>query len=387
MAYEIGRSDVSLKDYPFQLRPLLRPEARPDVEDLMIRDRIPRVGYLTVDFTHRCQANCRGCIEGKGRDYSDNADLQKEDLLRLIKHSSAHGIRSWGIYGGEPLMHPNFTDILHALIEEGIGFTVVTNGFWLDKQSISDAFVKAAESGMLRSVRVSLNAGSPEVHAEHFEVAPGKSYFERVVGGARALVDRGVVIWVSYLVDERNGGDLRSGAKLALDRIGAEKLFVRPTTGVHGIGLRELPETAPKEVLRSIKDLRRRYRDRIVVPSYYEDFLKTGQMAAPKKNYSRCPFAAGLRAVISPPSPGQIWSCSYFRGDSHFAAGSLPLADWIDSEERRRAYKRVNPKRDCQSVFCKQHSANAVIDGWRGQHGEDGSLPPVVDNPAEPCWA
>ena len=363
------------------IRQLLAPQNRPLLETLITEARpMPSPVCLTVDLTHRCNGRCGSCIERQGMECSQHADLPAEVALRLVRESAEAGVKAWGLYGGEPLLHPAFAEVLLAAAEESLALSVVTNGMLLGRRSVAEALRRAAATGRLQSVRVSLNAGTPAVHARHFGVSPRR--FEPTVAACRELVQGGVPLSVSYLVDADNHSDLLAGARVALEGIGARRLQVRPATGLHGVGPVELTPQARAGVLRQLRAAREEWGTRLAVPASFVDWLTTQRSPDTDKQYRWCAFC-GLRAVVTPPGPGRIWACTYFRGVGRFAAGTLPLLEWVRSTDRRRALEGIRPREHCGAVACNKHVANQWLHGLRAQFARTGRLPALSCVPSE----
>ena len=363
------------------IRQLLAPQNRPALEALITEERpLPPPICLTVDLTHRCNANCASCIERDGMAHSRHADLPAQDAFRLVTDSVEAGVKAWGLYGGEPLLHPAFSEVLLAAVEQGLFVSLVTNGFLLGRPPVALALKRAAADGRLRSVPVSLNAATPDVHAGHFRV--GRDRFEHTVAACRELVTAGVPLSVSYLVDTDNYQDLVAGARVALAEIGAHRLYVRLATGLHGIGAAPFAQQDRATMLLRIRELRSEWGQRVAVPASFVELLRTQRLRDTQQECTWRPFCL-LCAIGTPPGPGQIWACTYFRGVPRFQAGRLPLAEWVRSADRRRAALRISPRKHCASVNCNKRAANRWLHGLRERFVRSGSVPDLPSVPAE----
>ena len=85
--------------------------------------------YFYIELTDKCNFNCKFCSVGnKGKNYI-SFDLLKKFLLELKEKN----ILDVYYTGGEPLLHPNFKEIIEYGYSLGFRQTVLTNGFFLDK--------------------------------------------------------------------------------------------------------------------------------------------------------------------------------------------------------------------------------------------------------------
>lgn len=82
-------------------------------------------------ITGRCNYNCLHCFNA-----ADNERLQSEFSLdeaeKLIDEAAACGINAFTVTGGEPMLHPHFTDILERIYARGMYVEELnTNGYFI----------------------------------------------------------------------------------------------------------------------------------------------------------------------------------------------------------------------------------------------------------------
>lgn len=98
------------------------------------RGKVEPPGNFEINAVDHCNLSCLDCNHASPAmptKYADPA-LVFQDFSRLAKHCRAPGIR---IAGGEPLLHPDFPELLKALRASGISnqLQVVTNGLLLEQ--------------------------------------------------------------------------------------------------------------------------------------------------------------------------------------------------------------------------------------------------------------
>lgn len=291
----------------------------PDAEP----DRV-RPTSLTLDLSHCCPFRCPGCIEGKAMSHSHHTSLLGETACHLISQFSDQGGKEVLLYGGEPTAHPQFDKVvLHAADCIGL-IRVVTNGAFLEKRCIAEALWAAADNAKV-TVRVSLNAGTPQTHEALHRV---RGFFLHVVRGMKMLTAAGshVQLGVSYLVEEANASEVVQAYDIAVE-VGATDFWLRPKTGLHGIGLLPLSQTARQAVLEAVDCLQKRRRTqpapRVHVKPWYLQFLKANRLPETTKPYPACYFCAASRLVLTPPEPGVFWACPYWRAHPRFHVANL----------------------------------------------------------------
>ncbi|MGC8554982.1 MAG: GTP 3',8-cyclase MoaA [Candidatus Acidulodesulfobacterium sp.] len=106
-----------------------------------------RLTYLRISVTDRCNLRCVYCMPASGVSLMNHEDIiSYEDILRLVRILSRHGVNKVRITGGEPLARKGLTDFVQKLseIKDISDISMTTNGILLDKyaQSLFDAGLK-----------------------------------------------------------------------------------------------------------------------------------------------------------------------------------------------------------------------------------------------------
>ncbi|MBC7287669.1 MAG: radical SAM protein [Armatimonadetes bacterium] len=362
-------------------RALLDPRNRDLLETLLREgpESVPAPVAITVDLTHACNNSCPDCIERQPMCASNHAALTLPTLDRLLSEAAQAGVRAIGLYGGEPTLHPHFPDVVRYATALQLYLFVVTNGYQLHKDEVALALEEASRLGFLDAVRVSWNSSTASTHSL---LHRAERYFWRMVDACEQLSRRGVPVSVSFLVEPANICEIVPAACLA-GAIGVHGFALRPKTRAHGEHLISLSPEQREGILNAIETVRELAYVNLSVPDWFEEYLHTGQLPDTRKPYTQCPFTA-LRAVITPPDPGYIYTCTYWRADQRFAAGTLPLSQWLRSPARRQAIRRVNPCQFCNQVICNKHSAILKIDAWCEHYRATGELPPPQPAPFVP---
>lgn len=102
---------------------------------------------LILDLTHACDYKCSDCIEKAGRALSRHSSLSSGVAVRVLDWFASQGGRQVGFYGGEPLLHRHFSEIVtHASELAFSKIHLVTNG-----SQLYDATSIAAEGSYQQS--------------------------------------------------------------------------------------------------------------------------------------------------------------------------------------------------------------------------------------------
>lgn len=155
---------------------------------------------LTLHLTERCNSRCVSC------DYwrHGRTDLTLESVVRLLPSLTALGTHTVLITGGEPLIHPHWTQIAEFLRANGQRLWLLTSGLSLAKHAC-----KAAR--LFDSITVSLDGVDPPMYA----AIRGLDAFEVVCEGIRAVVDAGARASIRVTVQRANYSALPELVSLA----------------------------------------------------------------------------------------------------------------------------------------------------------------------------
>ncbi|NIN66813.1 MAG: radical SAM protein [Anaerolineae bacterium] len=158
----------------------------------LIHNEVAHAGplYVDVDLTGRCNLRCFGCpyhspyVDETSLRNPAEADIPVDLFERLCKELKSMDTHTLILQGsGEPLLHPDATNMISAARTAGLSTVLISNGTLLDRQTIRELM----DAG-LHSLKVSLWASSPEQYEQSY---PGTSAdtFRQVVDALK-LVSR-----------------------------------------------------------------------------------------------------------------------------------------------------------------------------------------------------
>lgn len=124
------------------------------------------VPHGLLDILRGCNLSCRACYNAPG------AQIKSLEQVREEFHVLARSRRldSLGIVGGEPLLHPQLTDIIRMIKSDGVSVELFTNGLLLEEQRLTE--LKAAGLDVVflhidaHQGRPDLPQGAPDALAE-----------------------------------------------------------------------------------------------------------------------------------------------------------------------------------------------------------------------------
>lgn len=102
---------------------------------------MPRLDWMQIEVTTRCNALCHYCPRTTYRNCWDNRDLSFENfktLLPVIAYTKMVHLQGWG----EPFLHPNLFEIIALAKKTGCKVGTTTNGMLLNRRRI-DQLVKS----------------------------------------------------------------------------------------------------------------------------------------------------------------------------------------------------------------------------------------------------
>jgi len=185
-------------------------------------EKIPRLPLEgSIDLTYRCNNRCRHCWLWLGEESSEQKrELNFSQWKDIIDQARAMGTREWVISGGEPMLHPEFTDIFNYLSGNSLTYTLNTNGTLITPEIAR--LMKRKGSKM-----VALYGADPDVH-DHITREPGS--FEMAMRGFSLLKEAGAGFTVQVVPMKDSYHQLKEMIVLAESlslswRIGSSWLF------------------------------------------------------------------------------------------------------------------------------------------------------------------
>ena len=88
----------------------------------------PRPFTFSHMVTNKCNGNCDFCF---WKHHKDNEDLSLQEIQRIYKEAGKEGYMNSILWGGEPLLRQDFTEIAKASYDTGMYTKMATNGWFL----------------------------------------------------------------------------------------------------------------------------------------------------------------------------------------------------------------------------------------------------------------
>jgi SynChlorMet cassette radical SAM/SPASM protein ScmF len=188
-------------------------------------------------LTEGCNLACRHCWMGPRFDAtgSQSPALPVGLFEAAIREAKPLGLTGVKLTGGEPLLHPHFTDLLEIVRREELTLTIETNGLLCTPEVAAD--ISGTPN---RFVSVSIDGTDATTH-EWVRGVPGS--FDAARQAVRNLVAAGIRPQVIFTVMRRNAGQVADMVRM-VEELGAASLkfnVVQPTA--RGERLHENQET------------------------------------------------------------------------------------------------------------------------------------------------
>ncbi|UCE33158.1 MAG: radical SAM protein, partial [Deltaproteobacteria bacterium] len=158
-------------------------------------ETLPRLPFRgNLDLTYRCNNNCRHCwVRIPARSPERHRELSLDEIKDIVDEARKMGCRHWRISGGEPMLRPDFAEILDYVTSKAGSYSLNTNGTLITPEIARLMRRKGAKM-------VVLYGATAEVH-DHITRNPGS--FEALMQGVAYLKEAGAG-FISQLVPMRD---------------------------------------------------------------------------------------------------------------------------------------------------------------------------------------
>ena len=163
--------------------------------------------HMSVELTSECNLECLYCYRESGPHRTDW--LSGDQLIGVLKRLAEKGLRSVEITGGEPLLHPDFDEILEFCVDTFHQIALLTNGTLIDER-----IAKRLKEGNVL-VQLDLDGSCGDLH----DAIRGRAgAFRRTKWAIRTLVKHGVSVRVAMNVIKENIFDIENTLLLSKDQ-------------------------------------------------------------------------------------------------------------------------------------------------------------------------
>ena len=207
--------------------------------------------HIDLCLTGKCNLSCGYCF------YADEmvgrSDLPLKEWLLFFKELKALGVRSLTLSGGEVFVRRDFWELIDAIIDARMRFSILTNGTLIDEK-VLEQFEEKNRRRRLSSIQVSIDGSCAEVH----DKSRGKGCFDRAIKAVRLLKAAGYPLTSRVTVNRHNVDDLDNVAKLLLEDVGLYSISTNSAMPM-GAGCSNQADIAlhPQQQLQAMRSLQR----------------------------------------------------------------------------------------------------------------------------------
>lgn len=197
---EAGPATAAEGDF---LRRLPRPEG-PPYEGRANELASPELREFWLHVTNRCNLSCSHCLFSARPD--DTTELPAQRILDVAREAADMGCRVFALTGGEPMIHPQFEQIVDGLLAFDARVVVLTNGLRFD------AFDQALRRWPAE--RLSFQVSVDGRRQRHDRIR-GEGTYDQLVGQLDRLRQRGLAATVSMCVTPATIEDMPAAVDIA----------------------------------------------------------------------------------------------------------------------------------------------------------------------------
>lgn len=186
--------------------------------------------HATISLSNHCNHKCLWCTAYEFQlDKAKTVDHDK--LIKFLSDAKKRGLKAVTYVGnGEPTVYHKFSELVKEVNSLGIEQSMFTNGHLIDKfeKEIIDCFTW---------IRISLDAGSTEVHDKMHDVS---NHFNKIIENVKSLIlkkNKNMMVGIQYAVHHENIDDMYKSAEV-VSQIGANYISVKPVFTKGSVGVK-----------------------------------------------------------------------------------------------------------------------------------------------------
>lgn len=173
---------------------------------------------VSWELTNACNLNCVYCFNDSGRAFEN--ELTKDEIYNILRSLWDTGVIRIEFTGGEPMMRPDFIDIIKEAHKLDFIVSVASNGTFISENTAS----VLKDTGVAH-VQISLD-GLRETHDYHKGL---NGAFDLVVQGIKSLKEHDIRVLTRMTVTKKNIHEiedvLKLSASLGVNEVGTMRVW------------------------------------------------------------------------------------------------------------------------------------------------------------------
>ena len=171
--------------------------------------------YVAWQITNECNLACLHCIEESGPGKAFKDELSSDEAFSIIDQLVKSEVPYVSFSGGEPMVRPDFFEMVERLTKGGVGLKIETNGHYLTPENCK----RFKELGV-KAVQVSIDGATPA----SFNKMRVHGRFETALDGIARLREAGVAVEINFVPAKFNIREIGEAVDLA-HRMGAYSFY------------------------------------------------------------------------------------------------------------------------------------------------------------------
>ncbi len=174
---------------------------------------VPHDCYLIL--TSKCNMRCKHCYGKYGNKIPAN-ELTGKEWEKVFCDLEKNDIFFLNISGGEPTIHPNFSEIINSLIKHKMYFILTTNATF-NKKILNDII---SAKDYLIGLKVSLDGASHETHSFLRRDINGKAninFYNKTINNLKQLKKANIPFSIATCLHKRNINNLEEMLNLIIE--------------------------------------------------------------------------------------------------------------------------------------------------------------------------
>jgi len=153
------------------------------------------IAIIQMQYNYACNFHCTHCSIKRFRGVNSNHSMNPDDVRELARQADELGLARFVITGGEPLVFPDFDEVVAAIDPQKFYINVDTNGWFLDEERAQHLI----DIGVDR-VQLSIDSLEEEGH-DAFRAHDGS--YERTMRAVDACQKVGLDIFIQTVVTKQ----------------------------------------------------------------------------------------------------------------------------------------------------------------------------------------
>jgi MoaA/NifB/PqqE/SkfB family radical SAM enzyme len=297
---------------------------------------------LELDLTNLCNHNCPGCTGIRDLPVSLTFEQVKSLVDEFADVVEGKSVIISG--GGEPTIHPNFTEILYYIKNKGLKIGLNSNGLALNEVK-AKAIIECCSY-----FRISLDSGSPEMHQKIHGM--NELAFNKVLENIRMFsqlkkeLNGKVAFGTGFLTSEMTKPDIDNFFRVSKE-CGADFAQLRPFTGDY------------TKIDAELNDAKEKYEDEnFKVNSSAHKYARFEDEE--KRDYKRC-LGMFFNTVVT--ANFKVFACLHHRQNEKYFIGDLnqnTLKELWNSSRIMQVFENIDCA-ECPS-FCRNDDINRGLE-------------------------